>query len=270
MRLLLFGLLFLLFLLLTAPMERYLMPWLAAPLAKMGVTLELKTMRLALPAGVRATDLRLSSDTASLALDSLYVDLMRSFSARGCGGASIDGRITSDSISLRTSGFDPSECLKVGRLAMKGVFDATVAIDHLSLLSGAFGDETEAHVQFSTNGGTFGGFLPGGENPEGVPLGEWDFQQADLDASYRNGKLEVKQGKALAGGVLWELLGGSLSSGRSGQREVRIDLRARVNEDTPRAKAMIGLMPKAGEDSNGWRHFRVIGPVTSMKVIGLQ
>lgn len=271
MRLLLFGLLFLVFLLLTAPLERYALPWLAGPLGRLGVTLEMKTLRVAPPAGVRASDLRLSSENASLALDSLYFDVMRSFSARGCGGASIDGKVTSDSIAFRASGLDPSECLKVGRLTLRGVFDAALAIDHISLLHGAYGDKTEAHVEFRTDGGTFGGFLPGGGDPSAaVPLGEWDFKQARLDASWRGGKLDVKEGSALAEGVRWELLGATLLPDHGGDREVRIDLRARIQDDSPRAKAMIGLMPKATANGDGWRHYRVVGPVHSMKLIGLQ
>ncbi len=271
-RLLLFALLVVVFILLTAPLERYLTPLLGGPLARLGLTLEMKTLRLAPPAGIKGTALRLSADNFSLELDSLYVGILRSFEARGCDGARIDGTMTSDSVALEVSSLTPSRCIKVGRLTLEGTFDGAASITGVSLLHGVFGDKTEAHVALHTKGGTVGGYWPGnGPSPAAdIPLGEWDFQEAEFDAAYRNGKLEVKEGKAHTDGVVWELLGASLLADRGDAREVRIDFRARIEEDTPRAKALIGLMPKASEGAGGWRHFRVIGPLTSMKLIGLQ
>jgi len=271
-RLLLFGLLFVVFVALTAPLERYLTPWLGGALGRFGVALELKTLRLALPAGIQATDLRLSNGSFSLDLDSLYIGIMRSFVARGCGGARIDGRATSDGVDLRLANLNPSRCVKLGRLTLAGTFDGAVSLSGISLLNPTFGDQTRVHVELRTNGGTIGGYAPAG--PQGqtgeVPIGEWEFQQAVLDAAYRDGKLEVREGLARTDGVVWELLGASLPPRHGDELEVRVDFRARIEEDSPRAKALLGLMPKAGEDVGGWRHFRVVGPLASMKLIGLQ
>lgn len=272
MRLLLFGLLFALFVALTAPLERYLTPYLTGALAPLGVSVEMKTLRLSLPAGVKATDVHLGADNFSLDLDSLYVSVLRSFAARGCDGASIDGKMTSASVELQVSALNPSRCIRLGRLSLDGTFDGALSLTGVSLLRGVLGDEAAGHVTLHTEGGTFGGYLPRrSDNPAAdVPLGEWEFQQVALDAAWRDGKLEVSEGKAQTDGVAWELLGARLSDRRGDAREVHIDFRARVERDSPRARALLGLMPKAGEHAGGWRQYRVVGPLASMKLIGLQ
>ncbi|MBI5504894.1 MAG: type II secretion system protein GspN [Deltaproteobacteria bacterium] len=272
MRLLLFGLLFASFVVVTAPLERYVTPYLRGALEPFGVSVEMNTLRLSLPAGIKATDLHVGTDQLSLELDSLYVSVLRSFAARGCDGASMDGKLTSSSVDLRVSDLDPSRCIKFGRLTLEGTFDGALSLSGVSPLRGEFGDEAEAHVELHTNGGTFGGYLPrSADNPAAdVPLGEWEFQQVALDAAWREGKLEVREGKAQTDGVAWELLGAWLSRQNSDAREVHIDFRARVEKDSPRARALLGLMPKAGERAGGWRHYRVLGPLASMKLIGLQ
>ncbi len=272
MRLLLFGLLFALFVAISAPLERYLTPYLSGALEPFGLTVELNTLRLAPPAGIKATDLHLGAGNFSLDLDSVYLSVLRSFAARGCDGASIDGKITSDSVDLQVSAFNPSRCIEFGRLSLDGTFDGALSITAVSLLRGEFGDDAAAHVELRTGGGTFGGYLPrGAGNPAAdLPLGEWEFQQVALDAAWRDGKLEVREGKALTDGVIWELIGAWLTRQSGDAREVHIDFRARIDEDSPRARALLGLMPKAGEHAGGWRHYRVVGPLTSMKLIGLQ
>lgn len=270
-RLLLFGLLFTVFVVLTAPLERYLKPYLDEQLGRGGLTLELKTVRMALPAGIQATDLRVGAGPFSLDLDSLYVSVLRSFAARMCGGR-VDGKADSDSVELQAAGINPSRCLQIGRLRLDGAFAGSLSVTGISVLRGALGEQTEAHVTIHTDGGSIGGYVPAAvENgTEEVPIGEWEFQQAALDAAWRGGKLEIREGRALTDGVVWELLGASLAPRDGDRPEVRVDFRARIAEDSARAKALIGLMPRAGEDAGGWRHYRVVGPLASMKLIGLQ
>ena len=51
---------------------------------------------------------------------------------------------------------------------------------------------------------------------------------------------------------------------------MRIDFQARALEDSPKARALLGLLPKAGEDAAGWRSYRIVGPVGGARVLGLE
>lgn len=271
-RFFLFGLLFLVFLLLTAPLERYVRPYLDSALARSGLQLKMKTLRLSLPAGLKVSELRVDSDGFSLDLDSLYVGFLRSFEARGCRGARIGGKVTGDSVFVEVSDLDPSRCMRIGRLNLEGSFDGVFTMTGVSLLRGTVDDKAKVHVELHTKGGTFGGFVPRSAESRNadVPIGEWEFQDVNLDADYRDERLDVHEGTAMTNGVAWELLGASTRPGVDEAREIRIDFRARIEEDSPRAKALLGLMPKSSEDADGWHHYRVVGTTGAMKVIGLE
>jgi len=54
-------------------------------------------------------------------------------------------------------------------------------------------------------------------------------------------------------------------------KEPRIDLTfsAQAIDNSPRARAMLGIMPMAKSDAQGRRRYRIVGPLASPKVIGL-
>lgn len=269
LRFLLFVVAFVVGLALTAPLERWLLPLLEEPLAATGIVLRLDTLRLALPAGLRATGVELDADGAGVSVDSVYVGLTRSFEARACGGT-LAGSARQGAVTIRLAGVDPSKCLRIGRLALAGRIDADASVRGFELGSSWTDRALRADIDLRSEGGVLSGYAPMADAAGGeVPIGEWDYDEVVLRGQYERGRFAVSEGRALASGVEWQLLGASLD-GAGPSAEVRIDLRARVADDSARAKALIGLMPKATPDADGWRRYRVLGPVSGLRVLGLE
>ena len=61
--------------------------------------------------------------------------------------------------------------------------------------------------------------------------------------------------------------GDTAAGGKGG---LRVDFRARAATDGPRAKALLGLMPKAAVDTSGWRNYRVVGSLNAPRVVGVE
>jgi type II secretion system protein N len=254
--------------LLMAPLERWVLEAAREPFAKAGADLRLGSVRLALPLGVRANDVGIEAPAAGLAIDSLYVGITRSFDADACGGR-IRGRAARDSLSLDLSGVDPSQCLRVGKLALESSIDGKIEVDGLDLLDPRLGPGVKARIDVTSSQGFFGGILEhAARDGSDVPLGEWEFSGLVLHAELEDGEIEVEEGRANTSGVEWELLGGKLPSAdqRGG---LSIDIRARQAEDTPRSRAVMGLMPKGTPDAGGWRNFRVTGSLAAPRVVAV-
>ncbi|HYC57561.1 MAG TPA: type II secretion system protein GspN [Candidatus Binatia bacterium] len=270
MRVLGFFLLFLVFLAITAPLEKLIMPYLRSA-SSAGVDISIGSARLALPAGLRVSDLRAASEGFDLDLESLYVGINRSFDARACGG-SVRGRLQGSHLELALQSFDPSRCLRIGQVTFESPIDGTIELEGVSLFGMTLTPQTRARIDLRSSGGIFGGHLPlsGPHGPTLVPVGDWEFDDVVVKGSFEGGKLEVEEGHALTSGVQWELSGATLKPTQDASEELRIDFRARMVEDTPRANMLIGLLPKATVDKQGWRRYRLITSADGPKVIGLE
>jgi type II secretion system protein N len=268
MRAALFAVAFVVGLALLAPLDRWILPRLQRPLAEAGAELRVEALRFALPLGLRATGVGVDTTDAGIAFDSVYVGIFRDIDASACGGR-IRGNVARNSISLDLANVDPSRCVRFSKLALESPIDGSVSVSGLDLLRPVVQAATKARVDVSSDGGIFRGVIPkAGSGGEDLPLGEWEFSDLVLRASLEDGRLDVDEGHTNTSGVEWELLGADLPSGdaRSG---LRVDFRARQVEDTPRSRALIGLMPKGPVDGNGWHNFRVVGTLRAPRVVAV-
>lgn len=268
MRFFLFVVAFVVAVALSAPLDRWLLPILRRPLAEAGADLRVDSLRLALPAGVRATGVGIETGDAGIDIDSLYVGITRTFEAEACGGR-IAGRLTGSSLAIDLGAVDPSRCLRIGKIVLESTLDGSLTLDGVQVLDPRSLSSLTARIDVTSEGGVFRGSIPhAGQGGDDLPLGEWEFSDLVLRASLAGGELTVDEGHTLTSGVEWQVLGASLppSDGKGG---LRIDFRARQVEDNPRSRALIGLMPKTSVDAGGWRNYRVTGSLASPRVVGV-
>ena len=266
MRFLAFLILFVIFVAVTAPLEKLIAPWLSR-LNPYGVDVRIGSARLSLPAGLRVTELQAEGTDFDVDLDSVYFGIDRSFDVAACGGT-MRGHVRGDALAVQVHSFDPSRCLRIGQITLESPIDGTIEVDGVSLLDLRLRPDSRARIDLHSAGGIFGGHVPmmGPEGPTLMPVGDWEFGDIALRGTFEAGRLRVEQGHALTSGVRWELTGATL--GRS--NELRIDFRARMVEDTPRAKTLIALLPPATADSEGWRRYRVVTADGAPKLLGLE
>jgi type II secretion system protein N len=266
LRLLLFVVAFAIALASSAPLERWVLPYVRGPLSEAGIELRVESLRLALPAGIRADGIVLEGRGTSADLDSVYVGLGRTFDARACNGH-LAGSFTSRSFELALDRVNPTHCLHVGKLSLETVLSGSFAASGFDLSSSGDWSGVEGRVNLSAPAGVFRGILEhAGRGGEDLPLGEWEFQDLVLKARLSKGRLAIEEGRTNTSGVQWEILAVELP-GAGGKGGLRIDFRARAADDGPRARALLGLMPKSAEDASGWRHFRVVGSLSSPRVV---
>ncbi|HYB97974.1 MAG TPA: type II secretion system protein GspN [Candidatus Limnocylindrales bacterium] len=272
MRILAFLILFLIFVAVTAPLEKLITPYLSS-LAAAGVDVRIGSARLALPAGLRVSDVRASSEDFDfdVGLDSVYVGINRSFDIDACGGT-VRGRLQGDRLEMSMRGFDPSRCLRIGQVTLESPIDGTVELQGLSVFDLRLRPDSRASIDLRSAGGIFGGHLPfiGPQGPTLVPVGDWEFGDVVMRGRFEGGRLLVEEGHALTSGVQWELTGATLKPADGDTEELRIDFRARMVEESPRANMLMGLLPKATADADGWRRYRLVTTAGGPKLIGLQ
>jgi len=102
------------------------------------------------------------------------------------------------------------------------------------------------------------------------PIGSWEFARASLRAHVEGPEVVIDDASAEAEGLHWELSAGRLTPGAASRTRINVDLRARKVDDSPRAKAVLGLLPRAGEDTNGWRRYRITGTLDAPRIVGLK
>lgn len=269
MRILLFVVAFAIALAASAPLERWILPLVRRPLADAGIDLRVENLRLALPAGIRAGGIVLEGRDAGADVDSLYVGLGRTFDADACGGR-ITGHFTGRSVAVDLAGVNPSLCLRVGKLSLETPLAGSIVVDGIDLFAPRFDAGIDGRIDLAAPSGVFRGILehagPGGED---LPLGEWEFSDLVLRATVSKGRLSVHEGRANTSGVQWEVLSVEIP-GDGGKGGLRVAFRARAAGDGPRAKALLGLMPKAAEDASGWRNYRVVGSLAAPRVVGVE
>lgn len=270
MRILFFVVAFLVALAVSAPLERWLLPIVRKPLADAGVDLRVDGLRLAFPAGLRATGLTIEGPGAGANIESLYVGLRRDFDAEACGGR-LSGSFTGRSVEVRLADVNPTGCLRTGKLSLDTPLSGSLTLSGVDLLDPRSTGPTEGRLELNAPSGVFRGILEGaGREGADLPLGEWEFQDLALKARLADGRLLVNEARTMTSGVELEVLSVELPGpGPGGKGGLRVDFRTRVAQDGPRAKALIGLLPKAAEDGSGWHNYRVVGSLSAPRLIGV-
>ena len=237
------------------------------------------------PPGYTVSDVRLRSRDVSVSLDSVRLDLWfgSGAHARACGGT-IDGTFSKaaagkpGNLQVRFDALNPSSCVQGSPISITGAFGGQIQFEELgdggggSLLGRTAG---RGSLAVEGTSGTLSGYLPTapsatGESQGAKPIGSWEFARIALHARLEHGEILVEDASADAEGVHWELSGGRLASGIAGRTRISAELKARTVDDTPRAKAMLGILPRAGEDAEGWRRYRISGTLDSPKIVGLK
>lgn len=268
MRALVFFVAFVAAVLWMTPLDDWVLPRLRAPLAAAGAELRVGSLRFALPLGVRASAVGIDFPRGGFDAESVYLGITRSFSADACGG-SLSGRFAGDTVTVDLDDVDPSRCLRIGKLALETRIGGSVRLDGVDVLAGAATPDARATVDIEAAQGFFRGILEGaGPDGSDLPLGEWEFSDLVLRGSFAGGDLVVDESGARTSGLEWQLLGGHLPV--PGDRSaLRIDLRARQAVDDPRSRALIGMLPKATPDAEGWHNYRVTGSLAAPRFVGV-
>jgi type II secretion system protein N len=289
-KLLFFLALFLVFVVVTFPHRLIVDHFVAGPLAKAGVGLTFGDVSPCWPPGYTIDDVRLRYRGWELALDDVQVDLSFTgsirFDADGCGGiirgsyhrAGEDesGRPHAPGFEVTLSDVNPATCVTPDTFTVSGTFGGAVELDGVG--QGARGallgaTATSGHATVSGHKGTIAGTLPpAADDPTatGRPIGTWEFAQADLEASLDGLDVVVTKAAARAEGVAWQLDSLRLTPIARGRARLVGRLRARTIDQSARAKAILAILPKAGNGRDGWRHYRLGGTLVAPEIIGLK
>jgi type II secretion system protein N len=237
------------------------------------------------PPGYEMSDVRLEAPGFRLSIQSLGLQLLfgSAVRARACGG-SVTG--TADpasqgrpaSVDLRFEGLNPALCIEGPPIQLSGSFSGSLKLTFSGACSagsvvGSAADQ--GSLVLEATDGTVSGYLPvasepGDDGEAAKPIGSWEFVRAQLRARLERGDIVFENASADAEGVHWELSQGRVSRGPGGKPRVAVDLRARRVVDSPRAKAVLGIFPRAGEDSEGWRRYRITGGLDAPRIVGLK
>ena len=269
-RILLFLGLLVLFVVWNFPHELLIRRFVAGPLAEAGVAIDVESARFSLPLGIRAEGLSLAGADARVRMDSLYVSLLRNLDIEACGGEIRAGLRAGPSLHLEVDNIDPATCLEVGDLILGGRMGGKLEFQDLPMGGQGSGLPASGHVEVDIRDGTFGGLLPGSGGRPPTALGEWNFEQASIEADIENGALVLRKGQAQAQGVQIETLSGSLEPTRGNRYRIALDFRARASGGGARGKAILGMLPKATEDAEGWRRYRSRGTADNPELLGLK
>ncbi len=287
-RVCIFAALALVFLAWTFPHRRVVEHLVSARLTPLGLTTTFDEVSFSWwPLGYYIEGVDILRAPYSLHLDSLYLSLHWSgfmqFDADGCGG-SLRGSLRRErrgdeerpsgtrTLELVFDQIDPARCLGLNGLTVSGTFGGELVLaalgrgDSNSPLGRA---AASGHLSLEGHTGRFSGTLPSRPGSTGRPIGEWSFQSATLEAQLRNGQVLLEDANALAERVEWRVTKARLAPSAGSSPLILADLNARPADGSPRAKAIIGLMPKAGE-RDGWRHYRISGTLDAPQIIGLK
>ncbi len=264
-RLLVFAALLALFAAVTFPHERLLASVLRAGLSPRGVQVSLLSARPAFPFGYRVGGLRLAKDGYELNLQSAYLGLFGGFHTDYCGG-SIEGNFTGpDDFQLRLLDGDPAKCVRLGFLSLSGDFNARIDVT-----------DGNGSMELEANDGSVSGHLPlanadgRGISKAGMAIGEWEFDAVSAKGRLSNGKLEIESAEARAAGLQWHLTRGHISRRDDGSYQTDLYFKVRAADSSAKARVLLGLLPKATENTEGWRSYRLSGPLGRPRLLGLK
>jgi type II secretion system protein N len=285
-RTLVFVVLMLAFLVWTFPHRRVVERMLARRLEGVPVDVTMGDVHPALwPPGYTLSDVHIRSQGVTVSLDSAQIDVLfgSGVQARACGGT-LHGVLSEPrggkpgSLQMRFDGLNLSKCVQGSPISVTGAFGGELQLEQLGDgQGGALLGRTAARGSLAAegSGGTLSGYLPAvpgaiGDAGGAKPIGSWEFARVALHARLERGELLVEDAAADAEGVHWELSNGRLAPGAAGRTRLSAEIKARAVDDTPRAKAMLGILPRAGTDAEGWRNYRVTGSLDSPKIVGLK
>jgi hypothetical protein len=174
---------------------------------------------------------------------------------------------------------DPARCLDLADLRVSGTFGGELQLDGLGDIvakESSASYPNSGRLVIEGKSGTVSGSLPiagmaPGKKPQsGTPIGEWTFTRAELNATLADGDVLLERAHADAEGVAWELTKGRAQLAPGRQVRINADLRVRRLDDSGRSKGILGMLPKSGEDPEGWRHYRLAGSLDAPRLIGLK
>jgi len=277
-RALIFAALALVFLVWTFPHRRVVEQVVSKRLAPLGVTVTFDDVSFSWwPLGYYIEGVTVSRPPYSLNLTSLYVSIHWSgymlFDADGCGGT-LRGSVRRErrgdqerpagtrTLEVVFDEVDPAKCLDLAGLTVAGTFGG-------ELLVAALGrDDVGGRLSIEGRDGYLSGTLPSNHG-NGRPIGEWNFKSADIEAKLRKRQVLIESAKARAEKVDWLVDKARIAPSSGPSPQIVAELKARPTDDSPRAKAIMGLLPKAGQH-DGWRRYRVSGTLSDPHIIGLK
>ncbi len=283
-----FTLLFLAFLVWTFPHRLLVESLLKNRLHELDVTVTTGSAGLTWPPGYGVEEVSLARDPYRLEIESVHIDLYfgggLAFDADACGGT-VRGRLKAEPrdrkviardgpgkrLEFLYNSIDPAACLQLGTIGLAGKFDGELRLVGLGAGRGAVGAVAEnGRMILEARDGLVSGSLPSRGAAGPVPIGEWQFQRLRAELKLVRGDLIVERANARAEGVEWEVTGGRIGPAVGDTARINIELRARPVDESARAKAMLGLLPKAGTDPQGWRRYRLTGTLSTPRFIGLK
>jgi type II secretion system protein N len=287
-RLVIFGVLLAAFLLWTFPHKLVVERMLAKQLGKSEIGVNVGGVRPSLwPLGYRLRDVRFTRGQYAMAFDSIGIGMSLfgdlSVDADACGGTMSGSDREADKVRivrLTFSGIEPASCLQLGGINVDGTFEGSFELSGLGRgkPNSVVGRIARAGLlQISGTDGVISGHLPapepakaGGKRKTPQPIGEWQFARLGLDAVANDGEITVQYGNAEAEGIEWVLTRGRIASSQNGPVTITAELKARRIDDSPRSKAVLGLLPRATEKEDGWRTYKINGPVSEPQILGLR
>lgn len=283
-----FTLLFLAFLVWTFPHGLLIESLLKNRLHELDVRVTTGSAGLTWPPGYKVEELRISRIPYGLDIESVHIDLYfgggLAFDADACGGT-VRGRLKAEPrdrtviardgpgkrLEFLFNSVDPAACLELGTIDVAGKFDGELRLVGLGVGRGAAGPIAEnGRMILEARDGRVSGSFPHRDTSESVPIGEWQFQRLRAEVKLVRGDLIIERANARAEGVEWEVTGGRVGPATRETARVNVELRARPADESARAKAMLGLLPKAGADPQGWRRYRLTGTLAAPRFIGLK
>jgi type II secretion system protein N len=286
-RVAIFAVLLAIFLVWTFPHKLVVERTLTKQLAKSNIAVQIAGVRPSLwPLGYRLKTIEFSRGEYSMVFKVLDigVGLFGNFSvdAEACGGT-LHGpdRESGDlrTVRLTFADINPAGCLRLGGITVKGTFDGTFVLTGLGRgkADGLVGRVAQAgELTIEGADGLISGHLPapqpskaGGKARDPQPIGEWQFARLRLDIVAEQGDIVVRSANAEAESVEWAIPKGRLASSPNGSVTIEAELKARRVDDSARSKAIVGLLPRARE-LDGWRTYKISGPVSAPKFLGLR
>jgi type II secretion system protein N len=260
----------------------------ASKLANTDVVVTFDSVRPSWPPGYRLGGVRIDHGAYGAELDELrlavnpFVDKLR-FYAHGCGGSIVGmvGREDDKRILVtRFSDIDPSLCTKLDAIVVASSMKGRLELDGLGMgkPSGVIGRAAASGaLRIDAGEGTVSGHLPAApgvraaDGGAGIAIGSWKFDAVRVEAHVEDGRdVVVDLLTARAEGVEWRIAPARLAANGRARPSLSASLRARRLDTSNRSKAILGLLPKAGESEDGWRRYRVTGTLDAPQMIGLR
>jgi type II secretion system protein N len=288
-RTLLFLVLLLLFIAWRFPHRSVVEAIVVPPLARAGIAASIDDVSYRPLLRYRLTGVELRRDETALSLADVTMGLglggSMSLDADACDGRIRGSLVSADNatgdrgrdLQLTFDRVDPSTCLEAPGLTLRGRFSGVLDLQGVGQaangrLLGALAGSGELRLEGEN--GSIGGTLPatGGarSGAAGIPLGEWDVRKLDVEARLAKAGLTVTHAQIYAEGIEWTFGTAKLTASPSGEVRISAELRARTVEETPRSKAILGMLPRAGTGNDGVRRYRISGTLSAPKLVGLK